>query len=443
MIKKNRKYYEIVKKVLDPTGQRTAKLCLTPYIFDRQFWNKMEAVTQAYANLLEFVFHEFPTNKKIQEVLEYPSDLEKFINSLNIYDKNLAAARIDIFVTKDGLRMVESNCEIPGANEESYFLEQEYLKIYQPENLEAVPRMEIVYNTLMRYYKIQAKYFGLPGKKSLTIYLAQWQKEIDRILGEYDIIMDFIRKRGHKCGVIDPNKIMIKNNKAFTPEGEQIDLIYRRFTADELPIFAEKKWQMAIDWDKADVAVVNPFCTKRVDSKNIMVLFKDEVYDDVFPENFKKDLEIVREIIPWTKKIKERIVLKDGTEVDARPYFIKEKDDLVIKHANAYSSAAVFIGEDIDNKKWEAVVEESLKGDWIVQEKIILPETNVSYWEDDKVKSAKCIYNVNPYIYDGKLGGFLNRASTDKLTSFKSGEIATIMPCFINTLEKRTKKISF
>ena len=49
------------------------------------------------------------------------------------------------------------------------------------------------------------------------------------------------------------------------------------------------------------------------------------------------------------------------------------------------------------------------------------------------VKNIKCIYNVNPYIYNGKLGGFLNRASTDKLTSFKSGEIATIMPCFERT----------
>ena len=87
-----------------------------------------------------------------------------------------------------------------------------------------------------------------------------------------------------------------------------------------------------------------------------MVLFKDEQYDDVFPEELVEDLKIVREIIPWTKKIKERIVLKNGREVDARPYFIKEKDNLVIKHANAYSSAAVFIGEDIDNKKWEEVI---------------------------------------------------------------------------------------
>lgn len=431
MTEKNNIYSAVVKKVLDPTNRRTAKLCLTPYIYNQEFKDKMAQITKSYANLLEFVFQEFPTNQKIQEVLEYPEELEKFISSLNIYEKNLAAARIDIFTTKnDGFKMCESNCEIPGANEESYFLEQNYLRIYEPENLTAMPRMEIVYNTLMKYYRIQAKFFGLPVKDSLNIYLSQWQPEIERILGEYNIIMDYIRSKGHKCGVIDPNKVVIKDNKAYDPDGERIDLIYRRFTADELPLYAEKKWQMAIDWDKAEVAVVNPFCTKRVDSKNIMVLFKDEEYENVFPENLKRDLEIVRDIIPWTKKIKETLVTKDGVEVNAREYLLKEKDRLVIKHANAYSSSAVFIGDDHDDQKWKEIVEKALMGDWIVQARIDLPETTFDYWEDNQVKTAKCIYNVNPYMYDGELGGFLNRASTDKLTSFKSGEIATIMPCF-------------
>jgi hypothetical protein len=90
----------------------------------------------------------------------------------------------------------------------------------------------------------------------------------------------------------------------------------------------------------------------------------------------------------------------------------------------------VYIGEDLDTSTWREVVDRSLEGDWIAQARIALPELELEYLEDDQIKRAKCIYNVNPYIYDGKLGGFLNRASTDKLTSFKSGQIATIMPCF-------------
>jgi hypothetical protein len=230
--------------------------------------------------------------------------------------------------------------------------------------------------------------------------------------------------------VVDPSRIRIENNKAYAPSGERIDLIYRRFTSDELPIVSDRKWQLALDWDRAQVAVVNPFCTKRVDSKNIMVLFGDDSYDDLFPPALADDLATVRNVIPWTRKIKERLVLADGAEVEARSHLLDAREDLVIKHANAYSSAAVFIGEDADPAEWGGIVERSFEGDWIVQEKIELPEIDVEYWEDDRLHTARCIYNVNPYIYDGKLGGFLNRASTDKLTAFKPGSVATIMPCF-------------
>ena len=98
--------------------------------------------------------------------------------------------------------------------------------------------------------------------------------------------------------------------------------------------------------------------------------------------------------------------------------------DLVIKHANAYSSTAVFIGSDSSPEQWNEIVERSLEGDWIAQRAIDLPRIDIEYWEGGRLHETRCIYNVNPYIYDGKLGGFLNRASTDKLTSFRPGQIA-------------------
>lgn len=156
MQEKYQHYEAVVKDVLDPTGCRTSKLCIGPYVYDRALWEEMETIALSYHQLLEFVFRNFPVNTKIQEVLEYPADLENYLNSLTIYPSNLAAARVDLFLTKHGLKMVESNCEIPGGNEESYFLEQQYLEIIKPEGLKAVPRMEIVYDTLMKYYGIQA-----------------------------------------------------------------------------------------------------------------------------------------------------------------------------------------------------------------------------------------------------------------------------------------------
>ena len=53
-------YEKVVNGVLDPTGRRTAKLCVTPFLYDRELWEQMDRLARAYANLLEFVFQEFP-----------------------------------------------------------------------------------------------------------------------------------------------------------------------------------------------------------------------------------------------------------------------------------------------------------------------------------------------------------------------------------------------
>ncbi len=430
MDSKFEEYYEATSRVLNPHGGRTAKLCLTPFNYDRAFRDRMDRITRAYAALLEFVFQRFPVDGRIQEVLDYPGPLEQYIRSLNIYPRNMAAARIDIFLTPQGLRMVESNCEIPGGSEESFFLETEYLRAFQPDDLEQIPRLAIVYDTLMHHYRIQAEAKGLPVKEGLNVCLIQWRHEIERIQGEYAILIDYIESRGHDCCVIDPNELRLDDGQARLPDGRPLDLIYRRFTGDELPKYAERSWQTAIDLNNSTAAVVNPFCTKRVDSKNIMVLFKDEQYEEIFPEELKQDLDLVREIVPWTRKIAARIQV-EGRELDSREFLLRNREDLVIKHANSYSSVAVFLGVDCDEEKWAGVVEEALGGDWIVQHVIQLPEREIEYWEEGRVKRASCIFNVNPYMYDGRLGGFYVRASTDRLTSFASGEIATVMPCFL------------
>jgi len=422
-------YYQAATRVLNPHGGRTAKVCLTPFFYNQAFWDRMNGITRAYANLLEFVFKKFPTDSRIQKVLDYPAELETYLRSLNIYPTNMAAARIDIFLAPDGIKMVESNAEIPGGSEESYFLESEYVNAFKPAGLEQTRRLEIVYNTLMFHYRVQAEAKGFQPKEKPVVYLIQWQHEIDRIQGEYAILIDYIRKKGHRCDVIDPHRLSIDDKLVKDPEGGPIDLLYRRFTGDELPKYAKNSWQMAIDLDRSDAAVVNPFCTKRVDSKNIMVLFRDKQYDEVFPESLASDLETVRRIIPWTKKIEEKLLI-NGVEVDSRGFLLMNREKLVVKHVNSYSSMDVHVGVDADEKKWAGIVEETLQGDWIVQELIDLPEIEIEYWEDGGVKKEKCIYNVNPYIYNGELGGFYVRASTDKLTSFKVGEVATVLPCF-------------
>ncbi len=432
MASPEKRYFEYVQEHLNPLGIRRATLSLTPFICSKGLYQHFKDIAVSYGKILEYVFQHYEQDQRIRDVLGYKGDLEAHLKKMTVYPRNMALARLDIFLTKDGLHMVESNTETPGGNEEQTALEAGFLETIGLDDVQRLSRLDAVFNTLIDHYKVQAAYKGLPIKDLPTIYLFTWQWDIDRIRGEYDVLIKYIRDQGCPCDIIDPNKLVFKDNKVYDPATDTpIDLLYRRFTTDELPEHAEKGFALAEQLDASNAAVVNPFCTKRVDSKNIMVLMKDESYTDVFSPDIMEHVKTIREVLPWTHKVSPEMIV-DGRPVDGREFLLRERENLVLKHANAYSSVCVYLGEDNTQEEWAGLVDMALQGDHIVQEKITLPRLPVILFDGEEKIVTDLIYNVNPYMFNGDFGGIYVRASTDKLTSFKVGGVATVLPVFLS-----------
>ena len=428
---KNKRYFDYVEKHLNPLGIRKATLSLTPFVYSPDLQQEVKEISISYAKILEYLFQQYPEDERIREVLGYSGELESHLREMTVYPRNMALARLDIFRTVDGLRMVESNTETPGGNEECTALETGYLDVMGLEGVRQLDRLEVVFNTLIDHYKVQMEYKGIPVKEKPTVNLITWDWDIERIRGEYDVLINTIRDKGCKCDIIDPNKLVFEGRDAINPEmGEKVDLFYRRFTSDELPKHAEYGFGLAKKLNDSGAAVVNPFCTKRVDSKNIMVLVKDESYGPVFSSELHPHVERIRGILPWTRKIGEEIEV-DGEPRNGYEFLLEERERLVIKEANSYSSVGVFIGEDKDEEEWNQIVDMALGGDFIVQEKINLPTMPVRLFDGENEFTKELIYNVNPYMFNGDFGGIYVRASTDKLTSFKVGHLSTVLPAFM------------
>ena len=433
MDRPEKQYFDYIRGQLDPLGIRRAALSLTPYICSADIYQQLKQISISYGKILEYVFQKYEHDQRIREVLGYAGDLENHLKKMTVFPKNMALARLDLFVTEDGLRMVESNTETPGGNEEETALEIGFVDILGLEGVTRHNRLDAVFQTLMEHYRIQAEFKGLVPKTNPTINLITWQWDIDRIRGEYDVLIDYIRDQKCSCDIVDPNKLVFKGDDVFNPEtGEQIDMLYRRFTTDELPKHAEKGFQLAKTLNDSSAAVVNPFCTKRVDSKNIMVLIKDEIYTDVFTPELLEHVNVIRKVLPWTRKVEAKMII-DGNSMDGREFLMREKNGLVLKKVNSYSSVGVFLGEDQSDAKWLDLVDEAMKGDHIVQEMIKLPTMPVTLFDGSKTETYDLIYNVNPYMFDSDFGGIYVRASTDKLTSFKVGGVATVLPVFLKS----------
>ena len=325
--------------------------------------------------------------------------------------------------------MVETNCDSPGGNEESYHLEKIFAT-YFPNAINGAKtehRIDNALEALMISYQQQKQQKGLTDiKDKPRIALIEWEEDIKRIKGELDVFINEARKRGYDCDLITPQSIEFRNNEAYN-DNRPIDLIYRRIVLQSLPSHMPDGYDFARRLNDCKTAVVNPLSSKKGSSKQIMVLLTDEIFQDRFPDDLSESLDIVRKVIPKTKSLK---FLGEQSE------FLKEvqrnRTEYVLKEANSYSSMGVFIGADLTQDEWDFRMKQSLGKDFVVQEKIDLPSMRINMYDQRNHRqiSEDLIYNINPYIFLGKFAGFYFRASQDNLTSFKRGLKATVLPCF-------------
>ncbi|MBU0456563.1 MAG: hypothetical protein ABH824_00870 [Nanoarchaeota archaeon] len=413
--------------VLDPLGRRVAKVPLTPFFYSEELVTKINLIAQSYFKLLEHLSKNYETFK---DFIGYDSDLEKLLSKCPDYDENIPLARLDIFLTeKEGIKIVEANCETPGGNEESYHLEKIFKKKF-PElvgSAHSEDRLSLVLETLIHNYQQQMIKKGLQGeiKEKPRIILLEWENDITRIRGEFDVFLDYARNQGFECDIVPPQRISFGNYAQL--DGKPVDLFYRRFLLNSLPKMMKVGYDFAMKINDSKTPIINPFSSNKANSKKTQILFSDQNYEHLFPEELKTDLELVRKYIPITIDISNHSNL-----FGIKEQLKKEKDSWVIKGSNSYSSVDVFIGIDINPTKWDELVEKTVGNDFIAQRKIELPRINVKMYDSRKNENHQMdlVYNVNPYILDGKFSGFYVRASEDNLTSFKVGLMATVLPCY-------------
>jgi hypothetical protein len=293
-------------------------------------------------------------------------------------------------------------------------------------------RLGLQLKSILDHHKVQCAFKGIrPGSRPV-INIVAWKHDIERIWDEYNVLIRYIRGKGFSCSAIDPNDLIFKGKDVYNPmTKEKVDLLCRRFIYENIGKFSRTGYDLAKKLDSCNASVVNPICTKIVGTKNILPIIMDEHYHDLFDPKTYQYVKKVRSNIPWSRKVEKTI--RVGSDVlDTEEYLLKNKDTLVLKGSNSYASNEVFIGRNIDEISWASLVSDALGKEYIVQREVSLPKMNVDIYNGKKITNHNLFYNINPYYFDEMFGGLYIRASSDKLTSFKTSSVATVIPNFIS-----------
>jgi hypothetical protein len=332
------------------------------------------------------------------------------------YRSSSPTCRLDSFLTPSAYQFVELNAETPagiGYAEAlvEIFLElpilQKFQRRYRLHRFQARSRL---LETLVSCYREAGGREERP-----RIAIVDYDDVPTR--AEHHLFEEFFESKGYPSIVCDPRRLTYEGGR-LRHEGVAIDIVYKRLLVNEL---LEKAGQLTAFLQAARdraVTVVNPFRCKPIHKKAIFAVLTD---DDLQPLFTAGEREAIAAHVPWTRRVREERSTFRGKAIDL-PAFIREhRGSLVMKPNDEYGGKGVFIGWETSEADWDRALAEALETSYVVQWKVELLRQSFPEITPDGLRFRDMVVDLDPFVFNGEVEGFLTRLSGTSLANVTSG----------------------
>jgi len=330
------------------------------------------------------------------------------------------ASRLDAFLLPDSLKFAEYNGESPaGAGYTETLAEifrelpmmKEFAKGYE---IHSYPLSAKLLDALALSY---ADWGGT--SKRPQVLITDW-REVPT-WSEFEILKERFEKMGASVELADPRDLQF-DGKHLTANGKKIDLVYRRVLMNDI-VARPADCKALVDAVAANaVCMANQFRCKIPHVKAFFAVLTDERNDGLFSFG---ERELIRKHVPWTRVVADVRTSHYGKPVELLAFLQRERQNLVLKPSDEYGGSGVTLGWETSEAEWDAAIEKAIaptQGCWIVQERIPI-RREVFPWiqPDGQVEFRDMLVDFAPYLFRGKLCGFLTRLSATGLANVTSG----------------------
>jgi hypothetical protein len=331
------------------------------------------------------------------------------------YARSSPLARLDSFLTTSAYQFVELNAETPAGAAYNDVLSEVFLETGPmrrfAERWEVRPfqvRQKLL-ETLLRCYRESGGQRERP-----CIAVVDYDEVPTRT--EHHMFREFFESRGHPSLVCDPRQLEYVSGE-LRGEGQRVDIIYKRLLVNEL---LERRDQldplMEALRDRA-VVLVNPLRCKPIHKKAIFAVLTD---DEVLARLSPAERTAILRHVPWTRRVVDGRTSFGGEPIDLVPFIRAERQQLAIKPNDEYGGKGVFLGWELDESAWDAAIEQALAGPYVVQRRVELQRQRFPRLAPG-LEFADMVVDLDPFLFDGEVEGFLTRLSDTSLANVSSG----------------------
>jgi hypothetical protein len=241
---------------------------------------------------------------------------------------------------------------------------------------------------------------------------------------EFEILKARFDKMGVPTLVADPSDLTF-DGKQLTAHGKKIDLVYRRVLMNDIIAKPAECAALVKAYTANAVCVANSFRCKIPHVKAFFAVLTDEVNDALFSPAERK---IITRHVPWTRVVADVRTAHHGKSVDLLAFIRKERENLVLKPSDEYGGTGVTLGWETSESVWDAAIAAAISSRgpegacWIVQERIPIRREVFPYiTASGDVDFRDMLVDFAPYLFRGKLAGYLTRLSATGLANVTSG----------------------
>ena len=415
-------------------GDRVHCPFLRPFFLSPEDEQRVRVVAETIADLGERVVTAALDDDALFAQLHLRPEEERLARLPVGYGRASTSSRLDAFLLPDSLKCAEYNGEAPAGAGYSETLAEVFREL--PVMADFAKQYEIHSYPLSAKLldALVASYIDWGGtSKRPQMAIVDW-REVPT-WSEFEILQARFEKMGVPVVLADPRDLVF-NGKTLSAHGKTIDLLYRRVLINDIVARPEECAALVKAYESNALCVANTFRCKIPHVKAFFAVLTDAQNDKLFSVG---ERELIRQHIPWTRVVADVRTSHYNEPIELVSFVRKNRENLVLKPSDEYGGTGVTLGWETSEPTWDATIEKAVNaanaggeaGCWIVQERIpirrevfpwIAPQATAgSGTHPGAVEFKDMLVDFAPYLFRGKLSGFLTRLSATGLANVTSG----------------------
>jgi A circularly permuted ATPgrasp len=427
-------FFEQLRAVKLTFGDRVHCPFLRPFFLSPEDEQRVRVVAETIADLGERVVAAALDDAGLLGQLHLRAEEERLARLPVGYGRASTSSRLDAFLLPDSLKFAEYNGEAPAGAGYSETLAEVFRELplmadfSQQYEVHSYPLSAKLLDALMASYTD----WGGTSKRP-QIAIVDW-REVPT-WSEFEILQARFEKMGVPVVLADPRDLVF-NGKTLSAHGKTIDLLYRRVLINDIAARPQECAALVKAYEANALCIANTFRCKIAHVKAFFAVLTDEQNAKLFSHD---ERELIRQHIPWTRVVADVRTSHCDDPIELLAFIRTERENLVLKPNDEYGGTGVTLGWETTEQAWDATIEKAVSavsaggdaGCWIVQERIPIRREAFPYitqqgnagskTQQSGIEFKDMLVDFAPYLFRGKLSGFLTRLSATGLANVTSG----------------------